>query len=131
MTANDDVLYFQSLQGVLQHRLNIGVQRRREIRNIAANKKLAKAKTDDLVGRHAAVRAADPEKLRCLCPGQPLKGLRTSSVILLAQPWLFSKSFGRNFIGSSHAKLFCFCGAYQNWKVTSNQWRVEQSWQAL
>ena len=63
MAANDDVLYFQSFHRVLQHGLNIGVQRRREIGDIAVNKELAGAQTDNLVGRYPAVRATDPEIL--------------------------------------------------------------------
>jgi hypothetical protein len=47
----------------LQHGLNIGVQRRREIGDIAVNKELAGAQTDNLVGRYPAVRATDPEIL--------------------------------------------------------------------
>ena len=75
MAANDDVLYFQSLHGELQHGMNIGVQRRREIGDIAVDEKLAWTKADDLVGRHPAVGAADPEKLRRLRLAQPLKVL--------------------------------------------------------
>ena len=74
MAANDNMLYFKTFYGILPDGLNIGVQRRREIGDIiTVDEKLIRSEADDLVGRHPAVRAADPEKLRCLCPAETLK----------------------------------------------------------
>jgi hypothetical protein len=50
-------------------------------------------------------------------------------LILSAQARLFSKSFGRNFIGTCRAKPFSAQRRLPNQKGTSNRWRVEPSWQ--
>ena len=61
MATNDDVFDMKGLHRKLQHRMNIGVERRREISDVTVHEELARREADDLVGRYAAIGAAAPE----------------------------------------------------------------------
>ena len=76
MTANDDMLDLQNLYRVLQHGVNVGVERRHKIGDVAMHEELSRSKADNLVGRHAAIGAADPKIFRRLRLAQTLEILR-------------------------------------------------------
>src|SRR5262245_9084490 len=97
MAANDNVLYFQSFHSVLQHGLNIDVQRRREVGDIAVNKKFARAETDNFVGRHPAVGATDPEIVRCLRPAEALQILLVFDLDSFGPRTVILKKFRQEF----------------------------------
>ncbi len=73
MADHEDVPHLDDVDGELQHREIIGVLRRRQVGDVAVDEHLARVQPDDLVGRHPAVRAADPEVFRRLLPQQPLE----------------------------------------------------------
>jgi hypothetical protein len=54
MAANDDVFDMKSLHRKLQHRMNVGVERRCEISDVTVHEELAKREADDLVGRYVS-----------------------------------------------------------------------------
>ena len=66
VAADDDVLDLQHVDGVLQHREAVEVGVDDDVGDVAVDEQLAGQQADDLVGRHAAVRAADPQVLRRL-----------------------------------------------------------------
>ena len=71
MADDHDVLDLEHVDRELQHREVVGVLRRREIGDVAVDEQLAGIETDDLVGGHAAVGAADPQIFRRLLALQP------------------------------------------------------------
>ena len=71
MADHHDVLDLDHIDGELQHGEIIGVLGRREIGDVAVHEQFARIEIDDLVGRHAAVRTADPEIFRRLLPFEP------------------------------------------------------------
>jgi hypothetical protein len=66
----------QHLDGVLDHGEAIEVRVHDEIGDVAMNEEFAWLQSHDLIGRNAAVRAADPEILGRLLFGQLLKKVR-------------------------------------------------------
>ena len=52
MATNDDVFDMKGLHRKLQHRMNIGVERRREISDVTVHDELARREANDLVGRY-------------------------------------------------------------------------------
>src|SRR6185437_1337380 len=76
MPADDRVLDAQHLDGILQYREAIEVGVHDEISDIAMDEDLARGQADNLIRRHAAVGAADPEVFRCLLRGQSLEEFR-------------------------------------------------------
>ena len=73
MSHHDDVLYFQHVDRELQHREIVGVLRGSEVGDVAVHEQLAGIEVDDLVGRHPAVGAADPQIFRRLLAFEPPK----------------------------------------------------------
>ena len=63
---DDDVLDLQHVDRELQHREAVEVGVHDDVGDVAVDEQLARRETDDLVGRHAAVGAADPEVSRRL-----------------------------------------------------------------
>ena len=70
VAADDDVLHAQDVDGVLEHREAVEVGVHDDVGDVAVDEHLAGREADDLVGRHAAVRAADPEVLGRLLVGE-------------------------------------------------------------
>lgn len=66
MAADDNVLHMKSRDRVLQDGMNVGIERRSDIRDVTVNKELAGREADNLVRRYAAIGAADPEIFRLL-----------------------------------------------------------------
>ena len=66
VAADDDVLDLQHVDGVLQHRQAVQVGVHDDVGDVAVDEQLARQQADDLVGRHAAVGAADPQVARRL-----------------------------------------------------------------
>jgi len=76
MAANDDMLDLQRLDGILQHRMHVGVEPRCDISDVTMHEELAWRETHDLVGRYPAIGAADPEIFRILYLAQTFKIVR-------------------------------------------------------
>ena len=66
MTADDDVLDPEHVDGVLQHRQAIQICVHHHVRHVPVNEQLAREKPDDFIGGHPAVGTADPEVSRRL-----------------------------------------------------------------
>ena len=66
VAAHDDVLDLEHVDRVLQHRQAVQIGVHDDVGDVAVDEQLARPQADDLVGRHAAVRAADPQVLRQL-----------------------------------------------------------------
>ena len=67
--------HLQHVDRVLQHRQAVEVGVHDDVGDVAVDEQLAGQQADDLVGRHAAVGAADPQVLRRLLRRQPLEEL--------------------------------------------------------
>jgi hypothetical protein len=67
------MLDLQHVDRELQHAQVVGVLRRGEVGDVAVHEQLARIQADDLVGRHAAVAAADPQIFGALLALQPLE----------------------------------------------------------
>ena len=61
VAAHDDVLHFEHIDGELHHGKAVEVAVHDHVGDVAVDKEVAGQETDDLVGRHAAVSAADPQ----------------------------------------------------------------------
>ena len=68
VSDDDDVLDLEHVDGELHHRQAIEVGMHDDVGDVAVDEHLARRQADDLVGRHAAVGAADPEVFRRLLP---------------------------------------------------------------
>ena len=74
VVADDDhVLDVQHVDGVLQDRQAVQVGVHDDVGDVPVDEQLAGQQVHDLVGRHAAVRAADPQVARALLGGQALE----------------------------------------------------------
>src|SRR5687767_16020264 len=71
VAADDHVLHAEDVDRVLQHRQAVEVGVHHDVRDVAVDEDLARGEPDDLVRRHAAVGAADPEVLGRLAPREP------------------------------------------------------------
>ena len=63
VAADDDVAHAQQVDRELQHRQAVQVGVHDEVGDVAVHEHFARREAGDLVGRHPAVRAADPEEL--------------------------------------------------------------------
>jgi len=88
---------------------------------LTVNKKLARAKADNLVGRHSAVRAANPEKLWCLCPAETLKVLRIFELDSFGPDAVILKKFWQEF-----HKGFALIRARLVWCLTNSQYNSQR-----
>ena len=70
MASDDNMLDLQHLDRELYHRQAIHIGVIYEICDVAVDKDLARSEIDDHIGRHAAVRASDPEIIGILLPGE-------------------------------------------------------------
>ena len=76
IVADDHHMFdLQHLHRELQHRQAVQVAVHHQVGDVAMHEHLAGVEADDLVGRHAAVGAADPQKARRLLPRQPAEEL--------------------------------------------------------
>src|SRR5262249_5124515 len=73
MAANDDMLNRQHFYRVLQHRDAVHVVGCDDVGHIAMNEQFAWREANDLIGRYAAIRAANPEIVRRLNRTQALE----------------------------------------------------------
>ena len=80
-----DVLDLDHVDGELQHGEVVGVLRRGQVGDVAVDEQLARIEVDDLVGRHPAVGAADPQVFRRLLALQPLEEVGSVAVLRAAQ----------------------------------------------
>jgi hypothetical protein len=94
---------------------------------LTVNKKLARAKADNLVGRHSAVRAANPEKLWCLCPAEALKVLWIFELDSFGPDAVILKKFWQEFYWSFLCKVVPDLRRLPNQKGTSNRRAVSST----
>ncbi|HSP63041.1 MAG TPA: hypothetical protein VLQ90_08680 [Pyrinomonadaceae bacterium] len=73
MTADDDVFNVQHVNRELNCRKAIEIRVHHDISHVAVHKHFAGYQSDNLVCRHAAVRATNPEIMRRLLGRQPAK----------------------------------------------------------
>jgi len=66
MTTDNNMLDFQYIYGILQHRETIHIGMNYEIGNIAMDKEFAGQQADDFICRNAAIRTTNPKELRGL-----------------------------------------------------------------
>lgn len=76
VSADDDMLHLQHLDGELDHRQAIEVGVHDDVGNVAVDEHFTGGQVDDLVGRYAAVGTADPQVVGCLLPAQPFEEAR-------------------------------------------------------
>ena len=79
VAADDHVADLEHVDRILQHRQAIDVGVDHDVGDVAVHEQLAGVEADDVVGRHAAVGAANPQKLRRLLAGQPREKLRVAA----------------------------------------------------
>ena len=101
MAANDDVPDLEHVHGELHDAEAVQVGMHHKIGHVAVYEEFAWRKIDDLVGRHAAVGAADPKKIRPLLPGKlaeemgiPLDDLLGPGAVILKKTWQRSHETG-------------------------------------
>jgi hypothetical protein len=71
VTHHQNVLDLEEIDRVLDHRQRIQIRVHHHIGHVAVHEHLARVQTGDLVGRHPAVGAADPQVFGVLLVGQP------------------------------------------------------------
>jgi hypothetical protein len=76
MTAHDDVAHLEHVDRKLDGREAIEVRVHDNVGHVAVHEHLAGGQAHDLVGRHAAVRAPDPQVVGPLLSGQPGEEIR-------------------------------------------------------
>src|SRR5687768_15195195 len=76
MPANNNVAHLQDIDGELHHRQTIQVRVHHQVRDVAMNKQFPWRQSHNLVRRHPAIRASDPEIFRRLLPRQLEEKLR-------------------------------------------------------
>ena len=76
VTADDDVFYLKNIDRKLHHGERVKVRVNDHIGHIAVHEDIPRCKTHEFLGRHATIRAADPEVLWSLLNGEILKELR-------------------------------------------------------
>ena len=93
----------------------ISVEGRNDIGDIAVHKQLSRPETDDLVGRHPAIGAADPEILRGLGLAEPLEVLGISQFDPFCPSAVVGKKFRQKFHINDYAKSSLVCGNVARW----------------
>ena len=83
MAADNNMFHSQHLNRVLQDGMDVGIKRRHDIGDVAVYEQFPWTEANDLVGRHAAIGAADPQIVRRLLARQFGKKLRILSVDLV------------------------------------------------
>jgi hypothetical protein len=76
MPANNHMPHAEHVDGKLDRRKAIEIGMHNHIRHIAVHEHFAWRQADNLIGRYAAIGAADPHKLRRLLPAQSGEKLR-------------------------------------------------------
>src|SRR5205807_4048861 len=76
VTTDDDVAHAEGLDRVLNDGEAIRIAEQNEIGDVAMHEKLARREADDLVGRHAAVRTADPQVVGILNVAKAVEEMR-------------------------------------------------------
>ncbi len=70
MAADDDVTHLEHVDRELHDRETIEIGVHDDVRHVAMDEEFARREVDDLVRRHPAIGAADPEILRRLLAGK-------------------------------------------------------------
>lgn len=98
MAAHDHMLYAQHIDGVLQYREAVKIRVHHEIGDIAVDENLAGRQPDDLIRRHAAIGATDPQIPRCLLRGKASEEIRIGTKRgLRPAPVIRKEMFQRHF----------------------------------
>ena len=80
MAADNDVSDLQHIDSILDHGKTVWIVERDYVRNVAVHEKLSGQQAYDLVRRHAAVSAADPQVFRRLLTGESFEESGVSRV---------------------------------------------------
>lgn len=75
VTADDDVLNLQGVDGILQHGETVEVGVDDKVSDVAVHEELARQEPDDFIRRHTAVRTTNPKELRALLLREGLEKL--------------------------------------------------------
>ena len=75
MPDHQNMFDLKHINGELEHRQAVKVRMHNHVGHVPVNKQLTGQQIDNLVGRHTAVRTANPEIFRCLLVGQAVEKL--------------------------------------------------------
>src|SRR5689334_13772626 len=89
MTADDDVFYFKMTNGKIKYTQQVDIGVDDEVSDITMHEYLSRLCARDLVRRHPAVTATDPEKLGSLQMSKPVKILRIVCYFLRSPGFIF------------------------------------------
>jgi hypothetical protein len=103
-----DVLDLQHLHGVLDDGQDVDVRGRHLVGHIPMDEQFPGLQANYLIGRHAGVRAADPQKLRALDGHQSGKKLRIFFNTLLGPFFVVLDNGFIVTLGDAPAALACF-----------------------
>src|SRR5690606_20718058 len=102
MTANDNMLYVEMTDGVVDYRHDIEVDVVHEVRHIAMNEGFPRSDSHDLLGGYPTVTASDIQVIRILVAGQFLE-----EILIFLQPLLDPfLIILKNFVVCSHGYGF-------------------------
>ena len=73
VAADDDVLDLEHVDGELQHRQTVEVGMDDDVGDVTVDEQFTRRHTQQFIGRHAAVRAADPQVFRGLLRSEGLE----------------------------------------------------------
>jgi hypothetical protein len=101
VATHDDVFHFQIRDRVLDHRKTIEIAVNNDVGYVPMDKYFARRQTCNLIRRHSAIRASNPEILRILLRDQPFEKVRVRhSGALRPVPITF-----KQILQSSHVNL--------------------------
>jgi hypothetical protein len=106
MADDHDVFDLEDIDGELDHRQAVEIGVHDDVGDVAVDEQLARQQTDDLVGRHARIRAADPQVLRCLQRDSLRKYSESISCMRLDQARLKSNRWKRFSLATSSSDQF-------------------------
>lgn len=78
VTTYDDVFDLENIDGVLQYSENIKIGFLHDVSDVAMHENFSGREAGDLVGRHAAIGASDPQVFRRLLIGKALEKVRVA-----------------------------------------------------
>jgi hypothetical protein len=95
---DDDVLDLERVDRELDHRQRVEVRVRNHVGDVAVHEHVARQQPDELVGRHPAVGAADPQVLRRLLVEQAREEARAAAFHALGPADVLVEEAGEIFV---------------------------------